>query len=154
MIESLANQKAAGCGKAMNGTWIEKSSPALTVMSLTPLRSMTGLLACSSTMTGPLCLPGSELPASLTAITRNVYSSPSDRLPTCGPVTLEHYIAFYVWWNFAMISNQGSKMYKYIYVFEPWDMSNQTYFDKKYFHEKNRTWALFLFMFVTLYYSI
>lgn len=83
MVWSLLNQVAVGNGNPTYGMWIEKSSPALTVMSLTPDKSKHGLLACSSTKTFTLGRLGFDRPASLTAITRHWYSSPSFRFPTC-----------------------------------------------------------------------
>lgn len=71
---------ATGFGKAVKGTCTEKSSPARTVMSRTALRSMHGLFGCSSTTMPELGLLDGDLPTSLTAETRNVYSSPGSRL--------------------------------------------------------------------------
>lgn len=82
-IESSLNQEAVGRGKPMKGTWMLKSSPARTVMSRTPPKSMHGLLGCSSTKIPALGLLGSLLPMSFTAITRNWYSSPSFNPVTC-----------------------------------------------------------------------
>lgn len=79
---SLLYQLATGGGNAVKGTCIEKSSPARTVMSRTALRSIQGLFGCSSTTIPTLGRLGGDVPTSLTARTRKVYSSPGFKLLT------------------------------------------------------------------------
>lgn len=80
---SLLNHVSVGSGNATYGTWIEKSSPARTVMSRIPPWSMHRLLGYSSIKMLLLGLLGSDGPTFFTAITLNWYSSPFFKLGTC-----------------------------------------------------------------------